>query len=195
VAWTVQALYLFAALFYADADASAKEKAMTTMDDRVQQAADALIRATSGDIANWELAQLTYENTKAHGRPPVEDERMAIADWCERIRERSGRKFSRATGVLYRSIWEKYKNYERSSFPEWNDAYYDVRGKSREAMDNEFVTAKARHVIDGLEHVKPEVKRALADRIMSEPDIGKCSAATKNSIRKLNQNRRRGRGK
>ena len=84
-----------------------------TYQSAVKEAAQAL---ATGEDAHWELARLTYENTKAGGGTATQNE------WAADVRKQSGRRFSRATAAQYSRMWER--NVTKVTKPDWAQTWY-----------------------------------------------------------------------
>jgi hypothetical protein len=138
---------------------------VTKLDKNVKLAADALVR---GDDANWELAQLTHENTYTGRRRVAEDDsRLSMDEWCRRIREQSGRKFVRSTGLMYKAVWERFGDHDSDHQMAWSEAYWEVRG---DKPGSSFAATNAKQAIKHLDAVPVEEKRALARALMADPE-------------------------
>lgn len=136
--------------------------------EAVQQAAAALVR---GEDANWELARLTWENTYGPGRHTPHDQRATVEEWCAAVRDRSERRFSTASGRIYRTVWESNRHLGSELRPEWTDAYYAARGSTPTtyAETRQLIERKTIERIEDL--ATPEQKRAVATRLMADPAV------------------------
>lgn len=138
-----------------------------TIEERIRQAADDLV---SGEDANWHLAMLTYESTLDRpGQPRKDDSRLTMTDWCQRIREASGRRFADATGRRYKSVWSQFgRNHDPDSdLLSWAEAWNENLGTE---PGERFANADAKRATQNLASVTPEVKLALADELLKDPD-------------------------
>lgn len=126
-----------------------------TYKQQVEAAAAALKR---GDDANWELARLTDENTKAGRGPGVESGRVDMATWCGDVAQRSGRAFGERTGKFYRRVWREFGHLRSQT--SWSEAYWEVRGGSAK---DQFEKGGQRAIKNASAEVKRETFKALAE--------------------------------
>jgi hypothetical protein len=136
-----------------------------TYQQAVEQAAAALTR---GEDANWELARLTWENTQTRHK---ESDRATMAQWCEAIREASGRKFSEPTGKVYRAIWQEYGQEPIYTRPLWVDAYYAVNKSTGKTYEEARETIERKAIERITEIATPEQKREVAAQLLSDPEV------------------------
>ena len=129
--------------------------------EAVTRAATALVK---GEDANWELARLTYENTYQDGRISSQPGRVSMEEWCQEIRDRSGRKFSARTGKRYRRIWRKYGRPSVAHHPSWTEAFYAVTSSSKEKQDQRRAMHEARHA-------PVAVKVEMIEAIGNDPEV------------------------
>jgi hypothetical protein len=131
-----------------------------TYQEAVTQAADALTR---GEDANWELARLTWENTKAAGDPGSQPDRATMEQWCSDIRAEAGRRFGESTGRKYRMLWDRYGQHFSVNRPSWTDAWQEV---SPRIDDQRWNSPEAFS-----ERAAAGVKRDLAVKLMADPEV------------------------
>lgn len=93
-----------------------------TYQDNVAAAAVALQR---GEDANWELARLTDENTNTQ----TDRTKVTMEQWCNDVRDVSGRRFSTETGRKYAAVWREHGK-KLPRLP-WTEAMYDVLPRER----------------------------------------------------------------
>ena len=136
------------------------EVMLMTYEDAVTLAAGALKR---GEEANWELARLTYENTK-NGNGKGQPERKSLAEWSADIEAASGRKFSRTTASYYRQVWALAFTSVNANLS-FQDAYWEVRGTTKEEMFDERYAA---HVTD---RAAPEVQVKTFEKLLETPAV------------------------
>ena len=128
----------------------------------VAQAANALTR---GEDANWELARLTYENTKTLGDPGSQPDKTTMDEWCTDVRVAARRKFSISAGTLFKAVWTEYGGLHAEDRPEWLEAVRAVRP----AEENE--AKRERTALAYVHAAPPEIKRDLAVKLMNDPDV------------------------
>lgn len=134
---------------------------MTNYADQVAAAAAALTR---GEDANWELARLTFENTRAHGHGE-QPGRVTMEQWCADVSTSSHRRFGKATGHTYKRIWERFGDVALHLRPSWTEALYEVRPGS---------SPEQRHEREGARYVRdatPERKVEIARELLSQPEV------------------------
>lgn len=143
-----------------------------TYQEAVTEAADALKR---GEDANWELARLTFENTRNGGTSGQAD-RATMDQWCADIRHASGRRFSEANGKKYKAVWAKFGGYDHTDRPSWTDAYYEFNVSYTDRAEYFEATATRRLTEDASIETQRDVAAkllsnpAVADAVISAPD-------------------------
>jgi hypothetical protein len=128
--------------------------------DRVKAAAAAL---ATGEDAQWQLAQLTYESTIGHGERPSAD-KVTMAQWCADVTADSPLlRFGTSPGGHYRRAWERFG--ETVDRPSFSDAYWEVRnGGNKQA---EFESLHVRNAVNGSATVRRDTLRQLA----ADPEV------------------------
>ena len=142
---------------------------ITTLEQRIEQACAALVR---GEDANWELARLTFESTR-NGKFTASpgDDRISITEWSERIRAKTGRSFSLSTASRFRQIWNHFgtRLAHEQDRPSWSDAWDWVLGER--SSGERFAGTDAKRVIEHVEHIPVETKRALVDALRRDHEV------------------------
>jgi len=142
-----------------------------TYRDNVDLAATALVR---GEDANWELARLTFENTKDNR---WDADGVLMAAWCADVREASGRKFGEATGAVYKAIWRRYGlEVPPGDRLSWADAYREVKPSIREEGAESPSPPRERprtydQLADTVYEAPPEHREYLFRRLAGDPEI------------------------
>lgn len=132
-----------------------------TYQDAVAQAANAL---KQGEDANWELARLTFENTKGLGNPGTTPG-VTMEQWAEDVRSASGRRFSARTAGLYKTMWSRFGLQALADRPTWTDALYEVQPESS------WHDRTARLAHQHIDTTDVEGKRDLAVKLMADPEV------------------------
>ena len=134
--------------------------------DAVAEAASALTR---GEDANWELARLTWENTKGTGDSGSQHDKVTMDQWCADLRATSRRRFSVSHGRLFKRIWEQFGRSDLDERPPWTEALYEIKPEaSYESV------AERRDIARSLASIAvstPEVKRDLAAKLLTDPAV------------------------
>lgn len=137
-----------------------------TYQDAVVAAATALQR---GEDANWELARLTFENTRAR----VGDHSLGVPmqQWCNDVRAASGRKFSLTTGQLYKAMWHRFRS--ESARPSWMEALDLLRPGNSAKLEQMRNADAVKHLMDA----EPEQKRDVVRNLINDPAIRPAAIA------------------
>lgn len=135
---------------------------MSTYDDAVGLAAAAL---RQGEEANWQLARLTYENTLSHGEIASQTGKATMAQWSADVRAASGRRFSAATGILYKQLWAEFGQEELLDRPTFSEAIYKL--KPGAAPDRVAERAADKHLRDASSERRAEIAREL----LADPEV------------------------
>src|SRR5262245_30547678 len=90
------------------------------------------------EMDNWELAELTWENTwhSLRGTGPGDDARVTMPQWCQDVREQSGRPFAISTGVLYKRMHDRFRGLPAGERPGWTTAYQLIHPQGRAPARN-----------------------------------------------------------
>lgn len=136
----------------------------------VEAAAKAL---KTGEDANWELARLTFENTKAGGGTTT------LEKWSADVRAKSGRKFATSTAGRYQKVWAHFSTkVEKPTWTEaWQSQYDDSNGGKRISPEK---------IRKDIESWKPETKQAAITKL-AEDDLGTAVSAVGNVARQANK--------
>lgn len=138
------------------------EEVMSNYDDAVGLAAAALMQ---GEEANWQLARLTYENTLSLGEAASQTGKATMAQWSADVRAASGRRFSPATGGLYRQLWAEFGQEDLMNRPPWPEAIYKVRPAT--APDRMAERLANKHLREASSERKAEIARGL----LADPEV------------------------
>jgi len=117
-----------------------------------------------GEEANWRMAERTARCTLDAGDVTAgrNNGKIAMAEWCRRVREVTGRRFSEDTGQRYKRLWLKYGGGLALHRIPWSDAYAeDTGGKVHERMAAPMFNA-------ALNNATPEQKQDFFQRIVRE---------------------------
>ncbi len=137
------------------------------LQERIEAASAALIR---GEDANWEIARLTWESTVRRGERPSTD-RLTMADWCERVRASSGRKFSERYAEKYRQAWAQFGVPSTADLPVFSEVMETIITAGGPPIEERRAQSEARKIIENPALLKPEQKRALVEQLAEDPDV------------------------
>jgi hypothetical protein len=134
-----------------------------TYRENVDLAAAALV---CGHQANWDLARLTYDNTRDHGGRAIQNGRVTMEQWCVDVAAAGRTKFKPATGQLYRRAYEFYISnlHSYEGYPDWTETAYVVAGSSTGQASQRRGLSEARNQT-------PEIKGQMLTTIASDPSV------------------------
>jgi hypothetical protein len=160
--------------------------------ENVELAAAALVK---GHEANWELARLTYENTREPGGRATQEDRVTMEDWCGDVQAAGRKRFQASTGKLYRRTYEFYISNRHSydGYPDWTATAYAVAGTSTQEAHQRRGMSEARNqtpevkgrmltTIASDESVAPEDKRAAFAALAADPAVVEQAAVVGTQI-------------
>lgn len=143
-------------------------------EEAVKAAATALQR---GEDANWQLAQLTYENTRDAGDVKTQVGKVSLEKWAEDVRGKSGRtRWGASTARKYRALWATYGSHKSDDRPLWTAAWYEeVPRDAPEQM-------RSRQTDIHLTEAGPERKAEIFQRLARDPQVMATPAARETVI-------------
>lgn len=135
--------------------------------ENVDLAAVALQR---GEDANWELARLTFENTRSQGGGlSPQPGKVTMAEWCEDIRRTSGRGFSDWSGRIYKAVWQQCSlGVPQEKRMSWTEAYRHVT-KAEIARSADEPVMEYKSALPPT--LAPETKRAMFATLARDPVV------------------------
>ena len=137
--------------------------------DNVDLAATALVR---GEDANWELARLTFENTRDRATAGEQIGRVLMDEWCADVRAASGRRFGVTTGYQYKAVWRRFGYVEIQDRPSWTDAMLSIHNAPREDKpESDTVRPEIEYKSALPPALAAEAKRAIFAELAADPAV------------------------
>lgn len=143
--------------------------------DAVINAAQALQR---GEDANWQLAQLTYENTNRRGERNAG--RVSHEQWSADVRAESGRRFSEGTSRKYAMVWEAQSSQKGTL--SWTEAWYEEVGRDAPGP------MRSRQTDIHLNEAPAERKAEIFQRLARDPEVMASAEVTATIVETVARN-------